>query len=701
MQSFRSEIENPIVQKDILELEQKIAKFKLGEIDEEKFRSLRLARGVYGQRQPGVQMIRIKIPFGKMTTKQLRRICKVSDEYSIGRLHTTTRQDIQIHYVSLDRTPELWAELEKDDVTLREACGNTVRNVTAAFDAGINPNELFDVSPYAQGIFKYFLRNPICQEMGRKFKIAISATEKDEAFTFMHDIGLIPKVKEGVRGFKVMLAGGLGAQGRVADVAYEFLEEDKVIPFIEATLRIFDRYGERSKRQKARIKFLLKDWGLEKFMEEVEKVMPSVANKSVAFDLDAVPTGPNPNYKAVPEFKLENEQEYQDWLRGNVVEQKQKGYYCVRIKLTNGDFYTDQARKLADLVDGYAADDIRVTVNQGLALKFVQKDALPYVFQELKNMGLAKIGFDGVADVTACPGTDTCNLGISDSVNTSVVIEKFIEKEYKDLVFNNDIKIKISGCMNSCGQHSLASIGFHGGTMKKDGRVLPALQVLVGGGPTGDGGGVISDKVIKVPSKRVLHVIKAILDDYEDKKVEGEYFHSYAVRMEQEEQRYFYNMLKEFADLDNLTDSDYIDWGHDEEYVKQIGIGECAGVVIDLVATLFMDVEEKLQNAKDTFKEGRYADSIYHSYSSLINAGKAGLTSLGTATNTQAGIVQLVDEELIEKNSLLQLDSSFADLVFQMNDQAPSKEFAEKYMNEAHDFYNKLLKMREAQLQNN
>ncbi len=236
MQSFRSELENPIVQQDILDLEQKIAKFKLGQIDEEKFRSLRLARGVYGQRQPGVQMIRIKIPFGKMTTDQLLRISDVSDRYSTGRLHTTTRQDIQIHYVSLDQTPELWAELEMSNVTLREACGNTVRNVTAAVDAGINPDEPFDVSPYAQAIFEYFLRNPVSQEMGRKFKIAVSASEKDEAFTFMHDIGLIPKIKtvngKEVRGFKVMLAGGLGAQGRVADVAYEFLEEEKTIPFI-------------------------------------------------------------------------------------------------------------------------------------------------------------------------------------------------------------------------------------------------------------------------------------------------------------------------------------------------------------------------------------------------------------------------------------------------------------------------------------
>src|SRR6186713_1431701 len=195
MQSFRTELENPIVEKDILELEKKIRLFREGRMDEEKFRSLRLARGVYGQRQQGVQMVRIKLPYGKMTLAQWKRIADVSDEYATGNLHLTTRQDIQIHYVSLERTPELWSRLEEDDITLREACGNTVRNVTASANAGIDPDELFDVSPYADAVFRYFLRNPICQEMGRKFKIAFSSSDKDSALTYMHDLGFIPRVK--------------------------------------------------------------------------------------------------------------------------------------------------------------------------------------------------------------------------------------------------------------------------------------------------------------------------------------------------------------------------------------------------------------------------------------------------------------------------------------------------------------------------
>ena len=212
MQSFRTELENPIVEKEIIDLEKKIRLFRDGKIDDDKFRSLRLARGIYGQRQPGVQMVRIKLPFGQVTFKQLLKISDISDEYAIKNLHLTTRQDIQIHFVSLDRTPELWAKLAEDDITLREACGNTVRNVTASPEAGIDKDEPFDVSPYAREMFEYLVRNPICQELGRKFKISFSSSEKDTAFAYIHDLGFVPRVRvvDGVeeRGFKVMIGGG-------------------------------------------------------------------------------------------------------------------------------------------------------------------------------------------------------------------------------------------------------------------------------------------------------------------------------------------------------------------------------------------------------------------------------------------------------------------------------------------------------------
>src|SRR6202789_1411402 len=263
MQSFTTELEDPIVEQDIIDLEKKIRAFREGKIHDEKFRSLRLARGIYGQRQPGVQMVRIKLPFGKVTFKQLLRIADISDEYASRNLHLTTRQDIQIHYVSLDRTPQLWADLEQDDITLREACGNTVRNVTASPTAGIDPLEPFDVSPYAHAVFEYFLRNPICQDMGRLFKIAFLENDSDTAFTYIHDIGAIPKINEkGERGFKIMLGGGLGAQPLLASIVEDFLPEDQLIPYIEAIIRVFDRHGERNNRNKARLKYLIQKIGL-------------------------------------------------------------------------------------------------------------------------------------------------------------------------------------------------------------------------------------------------------------------------------------------------------------------------------------------------------------------------------------------------------------------------------------------------------
>ena len=286
MRSFRTEIENPVVEKDIIELADKIEQYNNLQIDEEKFRSLRLARGVYGQRQQGVQMIRIKLPYGKVSSNQLRRIAAASDEYSTGKLHITTRQDIQIHYVDLNRTPELWAELEKDDVTLREACGNTVRNVTASETEGIDMDEPFDVSPYADAVFRFFLRNAFCQEMGRKFKVSFSASDADTGLSYMHDLGFIAKIENEIRGFKVLIAGGLGSQPRHADVLYEFLPSDKIIPTMEGILRVFDRYGERKSRGKARLKFLINDIGLEDFKDLVAAEQNAIEFISVEIDVE-------------------------------------------------------------------------------------------------------------------------------------------------------------------------------------------------------------------------------------------------------------------------------------------------------------------------------------------------------------------------------------------------------------------------------
>ncbi len=698
MQSFRTELEQinssskVLIEKDIIDLDRKIRAFKEGKIHEEKFRSLRLARGVYGQRQQGVQMIRIKLPFGKLNVKQLLRIADISDEYSNGNLHLTTRQDIQIHHVSLDRTPELWAKLEQEDITLREACGNTVRNITASPEAGIDPNELFDVSPYAHALFTYFLRKPFCQEMGRKIKMAFSNNEKDTALTYIHDLGFIPKIENNQVGFKVLIGGGLGAQPFLAQTAFEFLHEDKLIPFVEASLRVFDRHGERVSRHKARLKYLINKIGLESFLALVKEEERSLLVKEYKIDTEnKTPTTFRQFLNS--ERPIINEDKYLRWLKTNTFQQKQKDLFGVYVKIQLGNISTSIARKFAAIINKYAdKNDIRLTINQGFLLRNLSNEELPLIFSELEKINLATPGFDSVGDITACPGTDTCNLAISNSTNISVALEEVIYNEFPELIYNHDIKIKISGCMNSCGQHGLAQIGFHGSSFKVGSAVVPALQVLLGGGTIGNGEGRISDKVIKVASKRAPNVLRTLFNDFEKNAAEGEYFNSY---YDKQGKDYFYQLLKPIADNSTLLANEFIDWGQEEKFATAIGVGECAGVVIDLVATLFFEAEEKIAWSAEAFENKQWGDSIYFSYAALINAAKALLLDKQVHVNTQHGVMSDFDKVFIE-TGLLPLNSSFTELALQINKHEPTEFFAESYFSKASEFVTNIKTYRES-----
>ena len=689
MQSFRTELENPIVEKDIIELEQKIRLFREGKMSDEKFRSLRLARGVYGQRQQGVQMVRIKLPYGKMTLQQWKRIADISDEYSTGNLHLTTRQDIQIHFVSLDKTPELWAKLEIDDITLREACGNTVRNITASDKAGVDPEEPFDITPYADAAFRYFLRNPVCQDMGRKFKISYSSSDRDTAFSFMHDLGVIPKIRiidgKEVRGFKVMVGGGLGAQPYLAKTAFEFLEEDQLIPYTESILRVFDRYGERTSRHKARMKFLIAKIGMEEFERLVKEEYKAVKVKSVPVDYAAwkEPALPAAN-PVLPSYTIKEPKQYEAWKKTNTFEQKQNGFYGAYVRVPLGNISSVNSRTLLEKLALVVADDVRVTVNQGLLLKYILPEHLPYVFSLLEEVGFQAAGFDSIADITACPGTDTCNLGISSSTGIAAALEEVIHNEFPDLIYNNDIKIKISGCMNSCGQHGMAHIGFHGSSMKSGGKVLPALQVLLGGGLVGDGVGRVSDKVLKVPSRKGPDVLRTLLHDYESNSEKKELFNDYYDR---KGEKYFYELLKPLADLSVLGDGDFIDWGQAESFSTAIGVGECAGVMIDLIATLLFEAEEKLEWAAQSFANNSWADGIYHSYACMIQTAKTMLLDENVNCNTQHGIIADFDKHFVETGRF-RIDS-FKTLVLQINQHEPTESFAKQYYQQAKAFYDR------------
>lgn len=684
MQSFRTELENPVIPLEIIDLERKIKAFREGKIHDEKFRSLRLARGIYGQRQPGVQMVRIKIPFGKITFKQMLKIADISDEYASSNLHFTTRQDIQIHYVSLDKTPELWAKLAEDDITIREACSNTVRNITASCAAGIDPVEPFDVSPYAQGFFQYFLANPVSMELGRKFKFGFSSTEADTVYSFINDIGFLPKVKyengQEVRGFKVLLGGSLGAQPYMGQPVTDFMHEDLIIPFSEAVLRVFDRFGERTNRNKARLKFLLNKVGFEEFLKMVEE--EQIATKVKTYKIDRM-TVVEPNIPAPinthVEVPAEKQLAYEVWLASNAFKQKQEGFNGVYVKVKTGDMPTSVVRKFIAAIKPLVADEIRVTINQGLLLKYVRTEALPALFLALGELGLAAPGHNSVADVTTCPGTDTCNLGISNSMELSRVLESVIYAEYQEFVHNKEIKIKISGCMNSCGQHGIAHIGFHGSSMKVRGKIMPTVQVLLGGGATGNGEGRAADKVIKVPSKRAPEVLRTILNDYSAKQDVYTSFLNYYDEMGKD---YFYQLLKPIADQETITDDDFIDWGQNEEFIRAIGVGECAGVVIDLVATLIFETEEKYDWAVEAYEQKMWADAIYHGYNTLISGAKAILLDRGISQSTQIGVINAFDEQFAAEFGM----SNFSAIVLQINKNEPSAVFAEAYLAQAKDF---------------
>ncbi len=696
-----SEKVSEVAKKDITELQGKIESFRKGEIAEERFKAFRLARGVYGQRQQGVQMFRIKLPFGKITTEQLVRLADLSEKYTNGNLHLTTRQNVQLHYIKLEDTPALWSQLEEVGITTREACGNTVRNITASAKAGIDPDEPFDVAPYAQAVFEYFLRNPVCQDMGRKIKMAFSSSEKDSAFAFLHDFGFIPRIREvggnTVRGFKVLVGGGLGAQAMLAQTAYEFLEEDKIIPFIEASLRVFDRYGEREKRFKARLKFLVegkKGLGLEKFRQLVEEERTALPYKTYPIDITTVKEALPPSSPPVQEVTIDDPAKYDYWLKTNVFEQKQTGFFSIKLKIDLGNIHAETARKLAQLVKTYAADDMRVTIQQGILIKYVRPELLPVIYQELDKLNLSRPGAETIADITACPGTDTCNLGVTNSTDISLVLEEMIREEFKELVVENDIAIKISGCMNSCGQHMVANIGFHGSSIKNGTLVIPALQVVIGGGVDDSGKGFIADKVIKLPSKKIPAALKAILQDYQANAGDEAYFNTY---YQQQGKMYFYNLLKEFADVKALAPEDYVDWGHSEQFVPEIGVGECAGVTLDVVGTIINDAQEKWDKSSTALHENHWAGAIYDSYNTLIIGAKALLLSEDQHCNTHIGILRDFNEHFV-KSDRFHWKGSFEETVLSLNKKEPNEGFAREYHEIAGSFLDRVKKFRQLQV---
>jgi sulfite reductase beta subunit-like hemoprotein len=568
------------IEAEIVRFEEKVQELQSGAITDQQFRPFRLKHGTYGQRQPGFQMLRVKIAAGVLTAPQLRVLAQIGDEFSTGRGHLTTRENIQFHFVKLENVPTAMRLLADAGLTTREACGNTVRNVTACPISGICATEAFDVTPYALGVSRYLLRHPDFHDLPRKFKIAFSGCENDGdcAVAGIHDVGLIAQVRgengTARRGFKVLVGGGLGSLPTEAAVLSEFLPEEELLPTIEAVLRVFTETGNRKNKFKARLKFVLRDKGIEELRRlvfEKRKISQVPAERFV------VPTPIRPalvTIAAIPLSASSNEPkddaEYDRWAETNLTPQRQAGYGAIWIKLSAGTIYSNQLRDLAALLEKNELKGVRLAVNQNLVIPWVPFDRVRAIYDELRALDLTASGARTISDATGCPGATTCNLGITRSLTLADVLSRELAGETDSEI--QKIRIKISGCPNSCGHHHIADIGFYGNARKIGDQQAPYYQLLLGGKV--DANGVrFGRQVMPVPAKPIPAIIRELLSFYKFDRQPPESFSEWVARTPDED---IIARIRPLTDVTNASEDLFVDWGDTETYSLKLGRGECA-----------------------------------------------------------------------------------------------------------------------------
>jgi len=572
----------PVLEKELEDFRSEARHFLDGEREEIPFIGFRLKQGVYGQRQPGVQMIRVKLPFGGVTPEQMDALAEVAETFApLRKGHITTRQNIQYHHIPLGRAAEALFVLGKTGLSTREACGNTVRNVTGDPWAGIQEGELFDPTPYAGAFARYWLRNPLSQLLPRKFKAAFTGTDDDNAITGIHDLGFIPRVKDGERGFKVVVGGGLSIMARNAPVLTEFVSLDEYLKLSEAVVRIFEKADElRKNRAKARLKFLVHRVGIDAFKQMVEEELKGdwtakdFRPERLLFVHDEEANAParRPRY----EQPNGDHREFTAFVTGNVRAQRQQGFSAIEVKVTRGDLKPEQFRGLANIMREYCGGHARTTVGQNIVLRWVRDEGLYEVFSRLRELGLADIGAQTITDVVSCPGTDSCKLGITSSMGLNQAIQQRVESLNIHDPLTQRINIKMSGCPNSCGQHHIANIGFHGAAMKVGENQLPAYHLFVGGAYQNGSLRMGTQLKVRMPAKRAPEAVERMVKLYERNRRDGEPFNDYFDRAGSEvfeQELADLTLPGEFSD-DNQ--SMFIDWNRLELYQVQRGEGECA-----------------------------------------------------------------------------------------------------------------------------
>ncbi len=660
---------------DIFETE--IGLRKQGKIDEKVFAETRLRRGVYGQRYdngqrsdgaktrqlkypsgdltkgpstawdaPGMQ--RIKIPYGGLRPGQLEVLADLSEEYADGILHVTTRQDLQLHFVHIEDTPSMFRRLAAVGITTREACGHTVRNVTACPLAGVCRDETFDVTPYAKACATYLLGHKDTQNFGRKFKVAFSGcADHPCGLALMHDVGCVArkKVVDGKekRGFEFHVGGGLGAVPYPAKLFDEFLPEEELLPVSQAIARVFARLGEKKNRNTARLKFLVNKLGLEEFRRLVLEERRSLPDDPAwtAFLSDLHATDERPLKPAQALNGQPRPEGFDAWLRTNVYRQRQAGYAAVQATLPLGDFTARQARALADLARAYSGDAIRLTVDQNMLFRWVSEADLPALHADLRAMGLGEPGAGSIVDVTACPGTDTCKLGISSSRGLAAELRQRLAARSASMdEAVRDLRIKVSGCFNSCGQHHLSDLGFYGVSRKKGNYTVPHFQVLVGG-KFRENAGAYGLAIIAIPSKRIPEVVDRLSQRFLEGRGKGETFHAWVTRVGKARVR---AMLEDLAEVParEADPSFYSDWRDPREYsVGDMGVGECAGEVVSGLEFDLAAAERETFEAQLALEGGEARRAAERAVQAMLTAAK-GLVA--TQLPDVAGTERIVKE---------------------------------------------------------
>ncbi|HZE69301.1 MAG TPA: nitrite/sulfite reductase [Pyrinomonadaceae bacterium] len=632
------------VRDELANYEQQIRRYRAGEVDETKMQKLRLHFGTYAQRQDGVQMQRIKIPGGFLSADQLLRLADAADRFGSGFLHLTTREDAQIYYVRLEETPDLLRFLAEAGITSREACGNTVRNITACYRAGTSDTESFNVLPYSQALFRFLVRNKYNQNLGRKFKITFEGCRDDHSALRIHDIGLwaVSKIRNGKlkRGFRVYLGGGLGATPHLAHLYTDFLPADELFNLAAASLRLFDRYGERKARMKARMKFLVESLGWEAFRRALDDERKRVGAVPLTDYLeetnDFIPETRG-HFRALKLLDPRtSDPQFQAWARDSVIGHKIPGFRGVHVRIKLGDLTAERARGLAEIVRRFSRSQLRISIEQNIYLPWVREEELSDVYAALADLSLADRGVGTITDVTTCPGSDTCRLGIASAKGLGSALSFVLGNRATGSSVDptqaslhgepvKRLRIKVSGCPNGCAQHSIANIGFYAAALSQEDRSVPAYFVTLAGESSPESA-QFGSLLGKFPAKNCVALTETLLGLYEKEKLPAEEFNSFLSRTGTKRLKEILDPLRHVPSFE--TDpSFYEDYGHEHEsFAVRRGIkGECAGSTVAAALPTIEAAREQLAQAEALIYHQEYKEAALAAYEAAAAAARVPL----------------------------------------------------------------------------